>query len=79
MVRAKFRVNEVIERRTDHDNGAPAVTVSLLPVSKSEAGENAMFGKYTPAGSINMTIYNPEASNQFEPGKSYYVDFTPAD
>lgn len=78
MVRAKFRVNDVVERRTENDNGEPAVTVTLFPVYGQD-GENAIFGKYTPAGTISMTIYNREASGQFVPGKEYYVDFTPAE
>lgn len=40
--------------------------------------ENADFGTATPAFSVSMTIHNPDAAAQFEQGREYYVDFTPA-
>lgn len=40
--------------------------------------ENARFTKATPWGTIQLGIDNPAALEQFEPGKEYYVDFTPA-
>jgi hypothetical protein len=39
--------------------------------------ENKTFWKWTPSGKIEMNVLNPEAANQFEVGKEYYVDFTP--
>lgn len=41
--------------------------------------ENARFTKATPWGSITLGIDNPAALEQFAAGKSYYVDFTPAE
>jgi len=41
--------------------------------------ENARFAKATPGGTIQLFIDNPAAREQFEQGKSYYVDFIPAD
>jgi len=40
--------------------------------------ENARFTKATPWGEITLGIDNPDALSQFEKGKEYYVDFTPA-
>jgi hypothetical protein len=40
--------------------------------------ENARFTKATPWGEIKLGIDNPAALTQFEAGKDYYVDFTPA-
>lgn len=37
--------------------------------------ENGRFTKATPSGTIQMRVDNPEAAVQFQPGKSYYVDF----
>lgn len=64
-VRAKFVCNGNIE-------GA----VSLQAVTQGSE-ENKIFWDYTPSGIINLFITNPNAVNQFEPGKEYYVDFTP--
>lgn len=40
--------------------------------------ENARFTQATPWGEIRLGIDNPAAITQFEAGKSYYVDFSPA-
>jgi hypothetical protein len=41
--------------------------------------ENARFTTATPWGTIELGINNPAALEQFSSGKSYYVDFTPAE
>lgn len=45
----------------------------------SKDTENARFTKATPWGEIKMGIDNPKALEQFVAGKSYYVDFSPAE
>lgn len=42
------------------------------------ASENAIFGFWTPMGSVEMGICNPPAAEFFKPGKKYYVTFTEA-
>lgn len=73
MVRAKFKVVET--RRIDYGSGAQEV-VKLAPAS---GAGNESWSKWTPGGSIEMTITNPEAVAQLELGKHFYVDFSPAD
>lgn len=74
-VRAKFRVTSIADITL---GGEPGKHIMLEPVS-ADAGsdENKIFGKYTPAGRIDMMILGPAAS-AFEVGRSYYVDFSPA-
>ncbi len=55
------------------------VQVVLSPVMDSKTPENKSFWDATPNGKLDMTITNPAAGEQFEPGKSYYLDFTPAE
>lgn len=69
-VRAKFKVQSV----TETEGGLK--TASLQPVS-SGSPENAEFFKWTPSGSIQLGTINPAAAEQFKPGTSFYVDFTP--
>lgn len=53
-------------------------SVSFSPVVNG-SDENKSFSKYTPSGQIHLVIsYETEASNAFEIGKEYFVDFTPA-
>lgn len=56
--------------------------IYLEPVHEPDAAEdteNARFTRATPWGQIRLGIDNPAARKQFEAGKSYYVDFTPAE
>lgn len=72
MVRAKFVCESVAKTRYGHH------TVRLTPVT-GDSEENKKFWKWTPTGSIEFGTINDEAVKQFEPGKEYYVDFTPAE
>jgi hypothetical protein len=55
-------------------------SVKLTPVygNGDPTHENTSFWNATPAGSIELGTINPGAWQQFEIGKEYYVDFTPA-
>ena len=72
MIRAKFRVN-YIARGNEYER------ISMTPVYSADPNsENAKWSKATPFGELNMHITNPDALGQFEEGKEYYLDFTPA-
>ncbi len=71
-VRAKF----VCESVTQYSN--PGKSIKLRAVSDGSP-ENKAFFQSTPSAELTMAVVNPEAADQFVPGKSYYVDFTPAD
>lgn len=73
-VRAKF-VCTGIQDFPEYENK----TVSFSPVI-SGSDENKSFSKYTPAGSISLSIsYETEAVNFFEERKEYYIDFSKAE
>ena len=72
-VRAKFECVG-IEDQPDSEQKE----VSFVPVLQG-SDENKSFSKYTPSGSLNLTIsYETEAVNAFEVGKEYYLDLTEA-
>lgn len=72
MVRGKFKVVSV-----KHVDWNPDVRViELSAVSNDGTPENERFHKYTPSGSITMTVDNPVASDQLILGETFYVDFT---
>ena len=75
MVRAKFRVESVEPNEGDQVEGS---VIKLWPVT-SGSEENEKFFNLTPSGHIELGTINPEAAKQFEVGKEYYVDFTPAE
>lgn len=70
VVRAKVRC-ESIEQNT-----VKFTTVYETDAQKSD--ENVRFTRATPWGEISLGIDNPTAREQFEVGKSYYVDFSGA-
>lgn len=88
-VRAKFTLNAVTT--TDHQFGGDIVagdpvktikgskTLSFTAVYDDGTPENQRFNKATPSGSLQMSVDNEEALKQFQLGKSYYLDFTPAE
>lgn len=87
-VRAKFVCTSKVIQKSGQPEVNPeeavvtfaAVCTKFDPNGNNASPENQIFGKWTPNVSpISMTIRNPSAYDQFEQGKEYYVDFTPAD
>lgn len=76
-VRAKFKVSWV-EDMKGKDGAVTSRAVTLLPVT-SDSEENRTFWEATPSGSLNMTITNRAAFEQFARDQVFYLDFTPAD
>lgn len=55
------------------------VTLTMSPVYSTDPNhENKAFWDASPGGSLTLNVVNKAASDQFELGKEYYVDFTPA-
>lgn len=71
-VRAKMKC-DALQPATDGEGG----TVMLRPVI-SGSPENDEFYKYTPGGQLQLSTINQEAYDQFEQGREYYVDVSPA-
>jgi hypothetical protein len=77
-VRAKMKC-WLVQPLHSGDPDEHCVQICLMPVYNDGGADNASWSKYTPNGEIRLSITNPDATAQFAPGKSYYVDFTPAD
>ena len=74
MVRGKFTLQSV----TKHSYGN-AQTFKFFAVHDTVTEENRKFAKYTPSGTLQITVDNPPAQEFFELGKTYYLDFTKAE
>lgn len=72
MVRAKFRLAEV----TSFGNTGMQ-KFKFSAVQDTSIPEDAQFTKYTPSGTLEMSVDNPPAQAQFKVGDYYYLDFTP--
>lgn len=80
MVRAKFRCQS-IEKRLGYSyvqNPGEIVIHEVVKMQPVNGPGNKTWSDATPSGQIEMAITNPAAVAQFEVGKCYYLDFTPA-
>lgn len=71
-VRSKMKC-ESIELRADGEGG----TVRLTPVTGGSP-ENETFYRWTPGGGLTLSTINNLACAEFELGKEFYVDISPA-
>lgn len=77
-VRAKFKCWSVIHGNDGNpDNICAEIRLQAAYGDGDEA--NKSWSKWTPSGELRMFVTNPSAIAEFEQGKSYYLDFTPAD
>lgn len=79
-VRAKFYVQRV-EHIHNPVPGEVCANITMAPVyaSHGEDESNKTWSKYTPNGKLEMTVTNPDAVEQFEVGRAYYLTFDPVD
>jgi hypothetical protein len=88
-VRAKFTVTRSAELgygsgglatcyRDGNNTGVPMREITLSPCYDKSNPEDVSFSEATPSGTINFTLTNPDLKDEFKPGTTYYVDFTPA-
>ncbi|MBY5763641.1 hypothetical protein HFO06_11130 [Rhizobium leguminosarum] len=76
VVRAKFQCMSI----TYFAHGGPFNQAEIRFNAIYGTGEeNKSWSKWTPSGELKMMVTNPSAIEAFELGKSYYLDFTPAD
>ncbi|WP_395119651.1 hypothetical protein ACFCQI_01675 [Rhodanobacter sp. FW102-FHT14D06] len=74
-VRAKFRLDTI----STHSWHAGARTLKFSAQYDTSIPEDQRFQEATPSGTFEMLCTNPVANAQFELGKAYYFDITPAD
>ncbi len=76
--RAKFRCTmENTKVWSRADASAPSRVYEFYAAYDDGTPENERFAKTTPSGKIEITVDNPAVV--LEPGKDYYVDFTPVE
>ena len=79
ITRAKFKVQSY-ETQLQHTNeGERECRNVRLTAVYGDSEENKRFFQFTPNGTIQIGLLREETWKQFELGKEYYVDFTPAD
>lgn len=74
-MRAKMKVNSVsqteqccvLEMHAVYKDG---------PYPEDGTDEDNTFAKWTPQADLKMTINNPDLLGKFQPGQTFYLDFT---
>ena len=74
-VRAKFVVSA--KEQSFVNVNEIQTTIKMRPVYGGSP-ENEKFFKYTPGGHVELAVLPVAVADQFELGKEYYLDFTPA-
>jgi hypothetical protein len=54
------------------------MAVSDKPFDKEGTSDDNSFAKWTPSGTLEMNVCNPNLFGHFREGDKYYLDFTPA-
>lgn len=79
VTRCKMRVSEVT-RSISAAGETESERVKLTAVYANDPQNvNAQWSRWTPNGSIDITISNPAAMGKLSKGHEFYVDFTPAE
>ena len=71
-MRAKYKVDSV----TLWESGSE--TLKFSAVTNGTAEDN-LFHKFTPYGTMEISVSNPDLFGKFKPGQEYYLDFTLAE
>lgn len=77
-MRAKLQVQSV-ESFGGSETVKMAPVCGSAPFGKDGESEDNTFARYTPSGSLSLSITNPALLGQFKPGQKFYADFTPAE
>ena len=76
-VRAKFRCSTETHKRWGPEESQASRSYEFMAVYDPAVPEDRRYAKASPSGSLTIQVDNPAVV--FEPGKSYYLDFTPVD
>lgn len=79
-VKAKFKCTKVEPYSNDGGKTTDGKIINMSAVigynaDGSRIDENESWSKYTPSGNLSISITNPEAFEQFQEGKDYYLVF----
>lgn len=78
-VRAKFYVYNIEEVKVGETQEKEGEYIYMQAVAcASEVDPNHTWSKWTPSGSFQMYVTNPQVFGSFEKGKEYFIDITPA-
>lgn len=75
-MRAKMSITKIERHAASEVLSFSPVCAKSYPSDGSD--ENNTYAKFSPAGSLSLTVANPTLLGKFNPGEEYYLDFTKA-
>ena len=76
-LRAKMQAYQV-SNTIDQNNQIESQQIKLQAVySDDPSSPNTQWSKWTPSGSLDLTITNPNAFNKVLRGQEFYIDLIP--
>ena len=73
-MRSKFKLDKV--EKTEYSEIMTFSVVCPPKFDENGLSEDCTFSKFSPQGTIQITVTNPNLRGALEPGEKYYVDFT---
>ena len=78
MMRAKMQVQSVTKQGDAQESLSMSAVCGKAPFGSQGESEDNTYARYTPNGSISLSITNPALVGKFRVGQKFYVDFTEA-
>lgn len=85
-MRAKMKLETITSSRYRAEDkfGEQSETLKFRAVAAKSYNSDGMdedntYAKFSPSGTIELTVANPALLGKFNPGETYYIDFTPVD
>jgi len=75
----------VVDHNYGPDGAKSEEVLTMSPVAKSTAypkdgsDEDNSYARWSPSGSLSLTVANHNLWEQFKVGDKFYLDFTPAE
>lgn len=74
-MRAKMQIQSV--EQFEHGEKLRMFPVcGKAPFGPNGESEDNTYARFTPSGSLELQINNPDLAGKFKPGQRFYVDFT---
>jgi hypothetical protein len=77
-MRAKFQINKVELFAGGQERLEMAAVAKSGAYPEDGSDEDNTYAKFSPSGSLTLTIANPALAGKFKPGQKFYLDFTEA-
>lgn len=78
-MRAKVRVTAVRKDSGDQETLTFNFPAKDGPYPADGSDEDQQFARYSPSGSLSLTVANPNLIGKFPVGSTFYLDFVPVE